>query len=178
MEIKLVCQNCNQEFEAKRADAKWCPACRPIVHKVVEENYEKRHPNKCRDCGESIIRRSTRCHSCENKRRIGRYALEGNPNWKGGRSRQSDGYVYVLGKREGRKHCYQLEHTMVWEKANGRLPEGWIIHHLNGVRDDNRLENLAAMPRKHHSPRLVVEPYQQRIQQLEAELSKLQRVTK
>jgi len=62
---------------------------------------------------------------------------------------------------------------MVWEKANGRLPEGWIIHHLNGVRDDNRLENLAAMPRKHHSPRLVVEPYQQRIQQLEAELSTL-----
>ena len=82
---------------------------------------------------------------------------------------QSDGYVYILAKREGKKHRYQLEHIVVWEKANSKpLPKGWIIHHLNGIKDDNRIENLVAMPRKQHSGRLAFEPYQQRIKQLEA----------
>lgn len=35
------------------------------------------------------------------------------------------------------------EHLLVAERALGRpLPEGAVIHHLNGVRDDNRNQNL------------------------------------
>jgi len=170
MSVKLLCQECNQQFEARRSDAKWCPTCKIVKEKEKLARYEKRHPNICKDCGKSIIRRATRCHLCDNKSRMESNRGENNPNWKGGKSRQSDGYVYILGKRPNRKHRYQLEHIMVWEKANGELPKGWVIHHLNGIKDDNRLENLAAMPRKGHNPRFIVQPYQERIRQLEAEL--------
>lgn len=173
MSVKLLCQNCGQEFEAERSDAKWCPTCKVVKGKERFARYEKRHPNICKDCGKSIIRRATRCHLCDNQSRVESSQGENNPNWKGGRSRQSNGYVYILGKRPNRKHRYQLEHIMVWENANGELPEGWIIHHLNGIRDDNRLENLVAMPRKQHSPMLIVQPYQERIRVLEVELKEL-----
>jgi len=97
---------------------------------------------------------------------------ENNPNWKGGRT-HNEGYIYILHPRQGKKHRYQAEHIIVWEKANGELPKGWLVHHLNGIRDDNRLENLEAKPRKCHNLKQAFEPYEKRIRQLEAELSKL-----
>ncbi len=55
---------------------------------------------------------------------------------------------YVVIKVDG---CWYLEHRRVWERANGKLPEGWIVHHKNGIRTDNRLENLTAIGKKDHS---------------------------
>ncbi len=33
-------------------------------------------------------------------------------------------------------------HRIIWEEAYGPIPEGYHIDHINGVKDDNRLENL------------------------------------
>jgi hypothetical protein len=81
--------------------------------------------------------------------------------------------VCIRATRGEKKHRYQLEHIVVWEAANGHLPDGWVVHHLNGIRDDNRLENLQAMPRKRHSPTLIVKAHQKRIRELEAKLNGL-----
>jgi hypothetical protein len=35
-----------------------------------------------------------------------------------------------------------MEHILVWQHANGPIPEGLQLHHLNGDKLDNRLENL------------------------------------
>lgn len=97
-------------------------------------------------------------------------ALRGdkNPLWRGGRTKDKSGYVWVYqsgGKRR--------EHHLVWEAACGEILPGHIIHHLNGIRDDNRLENLVMLPRKRHSAILIIEPYRKRILQLEAQVKDL-----
>lgn len=35
-----------------------------------------------------------------------------------------------------------LEHRWVWEQAHGPIPRGAMIHHINGIKTDNRIENL------------------------------------
>lgn len=72
---------------------------------------------------------------------------EGHPEWKGGRIVAKNGYVKVYcpgHPRAGKPRMkYVWEHWLVMEKKLGRpLVEGEVVHHKNGVRDDNRPENL------------------------------------
>lgn len=87
-------------------------------------------------------------------------------SWKGGKYKDKRGYICVNNGRD-------FQHRVVWEKAHGKIPKGYIIHHLNGIRDDNRLENLISIPRKRHSPATIIEPHQKRIRELEKQLNKL-----
>ena len=73
-------------------------------------------------------------------------------NWKGEKLIVK-GYVYVYrpGHPRANKSNRVLEHILVWETAHEQpLPQGWIIHHLNGDTMDNRSENLVASPSRNH----------------------------
>lgn len=78
--------------------------------------------------------------------RTGPRAGEGHPEWKGGRIVNKDGYVQVYAPDHPTTHRtkkYVLEHRLVMEKHLGRyLTRDEVVHHRNGQKDDNRLENL------------------------------------
>ena len=60
-----------------------------------------------------------------------------------GKYERSDGYIEV--KRPdiaNTKSEYMKEHRAVWIDHYGAIPEGAVVHHTNGDRSDNRIENL------------------------------------
>lgn len=83
-----------------------------------------------------------------------------NPNWRGGRPTFKTGYVYILDHTHPNKdnRGYVPEHVWVMTKHLGRpLIKSEIVHHINGIKNDNRIENLILMTRAvhmaHHKPR-------------------------
>lgn len=68
-----------------------------------------------------------------------------SPSWKGGRRIESGGYVEIYNKEHprSRQNGYVKEHILVMEKSLGRyLIKGENVHHINGDKTDNRIENL------------------------------------
>ena len=96
-------------------------------------------------------------------------------NWQGGRSKNTtNGYITIWkpGHYRASKQGYVYEHILVWEQTHGRrVPKGWMVHHLNGIKTDNRPENLHAMPNGEHVG--LAKPYKARVHQLETELREL-----
>tara|TARA_B100000767_G_scaffold96116_1_gene92397 strand:+ start:608 stop:931 length:324 start_codon:yes stop_codon:yes gene_type:complete len=52
--------------------------------------------------------------------------------------------TYRIIRADGR--CIS-EHKHIWEKANGKIPDGFTIHHINGNPRDNRIKNLRLLTR-------------------------------
>lgn len=84
---------------------------------------------------------------------------ENSPNWKGGRSNNGSGYITIATPIGHPCKRYRIfEHRFVMEKHLGRfLDSREIVHHINGIRNDNRIENLQLMESssihiKHHYP--------------------------
>lgn len=204
-----ICEVCGTEFKvqgahAKRGQGRYCSlSCLARSKQVIEDIDQARQwyeeglsfadIAKKLGCATMTVKRTfvrhgirarTLSESQRNKTAQGKCVAENNANWKGGKIVNSKGYVelYMPGHRLATKRKYVLEHRLVWEESNNkRLPKGWEVHHLNGMRDDNRPENLAAMTKAAHS-RLhnnveyerMKNRLQERIRELEARVAELE----
>ena len=54
-------------------------------------------------------------------------------------------YTNKLGRRVNKR-----VHRMVWEHVNGKIPKGYIIHHIDENKKNNSISNLQIMKKKDH----------------------------
>lgn len=81
-------------------------------------------------------------------------------HWKDGQYR-IDGYRLIKLKPNDffcpmvTKNGYVFEHRIVMAKSLGRCLQPWErVHHRNGIRDDNRIENLRLVVRGTHDGKI------------------------
>lgn len=108
---------------------KWC-----MVHGKKTSRY----------CSESCYHK--------NRPRLG----PNSPHWKGGRRKNGKGYISIRQP----EHCmapkgsngYVLEHRFIMSNYLKRpLKNTEVVHHINGIKTDNRIENLIVTLRTEHS---------------------------
>ena len=54
-------------------------------------------------------------------------------------------------KRIKRKGVFFYEHDVVWEKCNGKIPPGMIVHHKDQNKRNNNIDNLVLMEIRDHN---------------------------
>lgn len=65
-------------------------------------------------------------------------------NWKGGKRIHNKGYIEIYTGKSKRK--YEFEHRLVYEEYHKCCLLPYTdIHHINGIKIDNRIENLQPM---------------------------------
>ncbi len=138
-----------------------------VGNTIGYKGYHKYIWHACRTCGKerwvSCVGgkpTSERCNPCGNTSQRG----ENHPNWKGVRKRDSRGYLPVrLSPHDffyPMTNCREcvFEHRLVVAKSLGRCLHRWeIVHHKNGVKDDNRLENLQLVTDDRHRQITILE---------------------
>jgi hypothetical protein len=172
-----TCNRCEtpkllSEFPKHRSSSdgrmKTCSQCRyndvPLCTRCHERPPDPRYhicsrcrhgdPVPCPTCNGTKRPEATQCAECFRKRSKG-----ANHNcWKGGRVIDGQGYVRIYAPEDDRANCgrYMKEHTLVMEAYLGRrLIKGETIHHINGDRGDNRLDNLELWSKSHPSGQRV-----------------------
>ena len=59
-------------------------------------------------------------------------------------TKHPSGYIHIHLSAGGQKRQVRA-HRIVWMAANGAIPDGMVIDHINNVKSDNRLSNLQLM---------------------------------
>jgi len=117
----------------------------------------------CKYCGKSIdkypcqIKKYNFC--CREHFRLYLKVGQNNTNWKGGRRIDNFGYIKLWINADNpffsmasKYHNEILEHRLVMAKHLGRCLESWEqVHHKNGIKTDNRIENLELIDNIQHS---------------------------
>lgn len=104
-------------------------------------------------------------HSEETKRKLseakkGKFRI--HTKYGGHTKKRTDGYIAVFNPsyHSASAEGYVMEHIIIVEQHLGRYLAGnEVVHHINKIRDDNRIENLQVMTRSEHATHHLLERY-------------------
>lgn len=155
---------CTPDHNLAQIDGSWLEAGEAKVGDLLVTNGAKAY--RCPQCGEVRIRKTQPrtptqiCISCKYKNQLGQNSGDKNPAWNGGKFIDCDGYVKIYAPDHHRAvtQCHVYEHIIVAEKLVGHpITKDYQVHHINGVKHDNRPENLRVMSiTEHHSHHAAV----------------------
>ena len=102
--------------------------------------------NKITVRGASLRNKNTQSCGCLQKEQ-GAKMGSGNHMWKGGVYLDSKGYVLVLDRTGDLKHLHRI---IVKQVLGRKLKRNEMVHHINGIKNDNRNDNLLICDNSYH----------------------------
>ena len=145
---------CTDEWRKKQSEAKATKLPFEKVKELYESGMTQEEVGAFFGVSQKVIYRFMKNHGIKARVAAKRDQRgEKNSSWKGGRKIDPQGYIYIklVGHPRARQYGdYVAEHDYVMEQHIGR-PLKWfgaddprteIVHHINGNKHDNRIENL------------------------------------
>jgi DNA-directed RNA polymerase subunit RPC12/RpoP len=149
MKEKRFCIDCGKELTNHNKESMRCRLCFTKHHSIIMKGkfkgknnpfYGKHHTNKNKMIL-SIIKKDLFKD------------ITNHPKFKGFKRKDDRGYILVyLPTHPYGKGNYVYEHRLVMENYLGRyLSKDEVVHHINEIKNDNRIENLQLMSNSEHT---------------------------
>ena len=148
--ILYVCKFCGKAFKQFPSHIRKHGCCSIDCRKAQGLiDYTKKHTHICDNCGTSFVaKRQGRLYKFCSQECSKKYmTMKQSPFFKCGYRIDTKGYRLILiGPKQ-----YKYEHRIIMENYLGReLKADEVVHHKNGNKQDNRIENLELMLKKEH----------------------------